>query len=1112
MTNCWEARTPKDPPHSAVSTEDNNACLQSLYFAEMYWRRNDVADPVPSTCAWLLEHPTYCEWLGQDHGMLWIKGKPGAGKSTVLKHALETAEREIEQAVTLASFFFHGRGASLQKNVLGLFRSLLHQILKRNRNLLSKLTSIYKRRCETEGEFGKKWNWHEKQLQTFFKQHVVDAARTHKIRIYIDALDECGEDIAVELVEFFRRFTTPISICFSCRHYPFVALEGGNEIWVEQENAQDIKRYINDKIDTHVQQIDFAQIIRSEMVSRSKGNFQWVVLVLPRVLKMHKSRKSLLAIQTMIGNIPAELDELYTKLLQFVDDYERAQSLRLLQWIAFAFRPLNLRELRLARVVGADTTYKSLRECRKSELYVDTDEDMERIVCDLSKGLAEVVGNDSERVAQFVHQSVKDFLLERGGFQILDHACEGTVVGRGHFWLSRSCIKYMSMREIQSFATTLEEVGWDEVDVMKWADYLSWLKYSASFWLEHAGEVEKAKIPQVDLLALNRAPENSDPYSWPAFYQVLRSWEPGVYTAGSHLLHLASGYGLLSVVNAMLPQMVCVDQIDGDHRTPLSIAACNGHKDVVGTLLDSDDVDVNSRDTEGDTPLSLAAQRGYENVVKMLITRDDVDVDSRNMYDDTPLALAAQGGYEAIVKMLITRDDVDVNSRNICDDTPLSLAAERGHEAIVKMLLNWSGVDVNPENVSGLTPISKAAAKEHISVAKLLLEQGPNLKIANHQLDMVIKETASHGFYGTMKLLFQDIVDVGTRDKIGRTLLFYAASHGHYHIVTLLLQQKVDPDIRGSEGRTPLSYAASSGHPATVKLLVQYNADIDSKDIQGRTPLSCVAYKGYLATVKLLLQHNADVDSKDIEGRTPLSYAASHSYQPYGYLDTFNLLIQYSTDIDSKDDMGRTPLSYAASSGYLAVVKLLIQHNADINSKDIEGRTPLSYAASRGDSEVVKLLLKGVSNADQRDEDGRTPLSYAVSFGNREVAEAILERTDININSKDNDGRSPLSWALLVWSIRNVPVVKLLLKQDDIVVTEKDRDLMEKESEHLEVDFSLSEEEEGEEESERESEEESEEAGSEAEQNSKARSRDWSRSDSERPRKRIRTGTVVLSD
>jgi adenylylsulfate kinase-like enzyme len=48
------------------------------------------------TCSWLIRKPEYLDWLNpsklsQHHGFLWIKGKPGAGKSTVMKFALAYA-------------------------------------------------------------------------------------------------------------------------------------------------------------------------------------------------------------------------------------------------------------------------------------------------------------------------------------------------------------------------------------------------------------------------------------------------------------------------------------------------------------------------------------------------------------------------------------------------------------------------------------------------------------------------------------------------------------------------------------------------------------------------------------------------------------------------------------------------------------------------------------------------------------------------------------------------------------------------------------------------------------------------------------------------------------
>jgi hypothetical protein len=83
-----------------------------------------------------LDHSKYKEWLDpanlmQHHGFLWISGKPGAGKSTIMKFAYLNFKRvsHCKSAVT-ASFFFHARGHSLEKSINGMYRSLLLQLLE----------------------------------------------------------------------------------------------------------------------------------------------------------------------------------------------------------------------------------------------------------------------------------------------------------------------------------------------------------------------------------------------------------------------------------------------------------------------------------------------------------------------------------------------------------------------------------------------------------------------------------------------------------------------------------------------------------------------------------------------------------------------------------------------------------------------------------------------------------------------------------------------------------------------------------------------------------------------------------------------------------------------
>ena len=948
---------------------------------------------------------------------------------------------------------------------------------------------------------------------------------------------------ATELVEFFRFFAVPISICFSCRHYPFVALEGGKEVCVEQENEQDIENYINDKISTHVQRVGIAQVIQNGMVSRSQGNFQWVVLVLPRVLKMHKSRKSLLAIQIMIRNIPAELNELYTNLLKFVDEYERVQSLRLLQWISFAFRPLTLSELRFALAMGADTPYKSLRECQSSELYVDTDEDMERIVCDLSKGLAEVVGNHGERVAQFVHQSVEDFLLEQG-FQSLDHTSTGTVVGRGHFWLSRSCVKYFLMKEIRDSSISTQNY-FNELRRIEESFYM--LDYSLDYLVQHVKYVDVANMPQDDLLALDS--EHTDRISlppWFAVYQQLQihsDQRRHIYSElnGGTLLHAAANYNLIGVVKAILARIPRADQKDQGSRTPLFTAAEKGHIGVVEVLIGRDDVDLNSK-CNGHTPLSIAAKMGHIDLVEMLINRDDVDVNSK-CNGHTPLYIAVKMGHEVMVEMLMNRDDVDVNSKDCDGETPLSVASTQAQKAIVKMLINKEGVDVDSKNSSGETPLSLAATMGHEAIVKLLVKRnGVNvdsksydgntplsLAAANSNKAVVkmlmnrddvnvnsmdqegytpLHKAVSGGHKGTVRMLMsREDVNVNSKNYSGETPIFIAAARKHEIIVKILMNRDgIDLDTKNRYGDTPLTEAARSRHPSIAKVLLERSVALSPKEWQLRMALSVAAGHGHYEMVKLLHQHHANTDSKDSEGRTPLSYAAScgvrykvvkllrhqhidlntKSFKPplahvasNGHYKIVKLLLQENANADSRDREGRTPLSYAAICGHYEIVKLLLRYNANADPRDSKGRTPLSYAASGGHDEIVKLLLEKSSNADQKDNDGRTPFSYAVCNGHKEVVEAFAERGDVDINSKDISGRSPLSWALInVRSLRMfaqlecVAVVKFLLKQNHIVVTEEDKYVMEAASHCEDPSVSQTEEEESEEEESEEEEDE----------------------------------------
>jgi predicted ATPase len=95
------------------------ALLDSLKFEQINSRHRHIRDAHKRTCKWLLETPQYVDWqdpdkFGQHHGFLYIYGKPGAGKSTIMKFAV-TLPKETKGRTAVISFLFHARGGGLEK-------------------------------------------------------------------------------------------------------------------------------------------------------------------------------------------------------------------------------------------------------------------------------------------------------------------------------------------------------------------------------------------------------------------------------------------------------------------------------------------------------------------------------------------------------------------------------------------------------------------------------------------------------------------------------------------------------------------------------------------------------------------------------------------------------------------------------------------------------------------------------------------------------------------------------------------------------------------------------------------------------------------------------------
>jgi len=156
-----------------------------------------------------------------------------------------------------------------------------------------------------------------------------------------------------------------------------------------------------------------------------------------------------------------------------------------------------------------------------------------------------------------------------------------------------------------------------------------------------------------------------------------------ITSKGWTVLHIASFFGYMDLVNLFLNCAADVDPEDNDMRTPLMLAAMNGHYKVVESLLtvkaDQDHVDKTLQ-----TALHLAAKEGNIETVEVLVANKAV-VDLEDSKGKTAFFLAAEEGHVGVMNSLLNAGaDKYHTDKNGC--TALSLAGNAGHKEVEPFL------------------------------------------------------------------------------------------------------------------------------------------------------------------------------------------------------------------------------------------------------------------------------------------------------------------------------------------------------------------------------------------------------------------------------------------
>ncbi|KAH7148036.1 ankyrin repeat-containing domain protein [Fusarium sp. MPI-SDFR-AT-0072] len=698
-------------------------------------------------------------------------------------------------------------------------------------------------------------------------------------------------------------------------------------------------------------------------------------------------------------------------------------------------------------------TYTTISELRAHGNWSDCVSQFEMRVRHISRGLVEFQnrdvyeqyepeGEEWSREAQFIHQSAADFVAQKFLTNIDEGSLSRSPAGAGHYEISRSFLRYLTLEEILNGNYLSRE---------KLSATFPLMPYGVTFLLDHIRGVEEGGICQADLVTLSQW---NQPERLKMLARIWRIMDPegthaprGWPFPGASVLHLVIAFGSASLMD---------------------------------TLLQKESSNLGVEDLEGNTPLQLALREDRQELALMILHR------SRKWQTDHDAIFLAETPSGPSVPSIYLGH---INTTNVDGDTPLSLAVSIKADKVIRSLIE-AGAEIKHEK----SVVFYAISQRNKALVSQLIKGGSELEGAvffatqclvrinddDQSLLELLKDLLEAGgntrrFTGVEIDDFSEIDDDEEEDE-DEEAIFAALHGGKTAVVSLLLSHGSSANLRDQNNTVPILLAVESRQVDIATVLFRDSPKtIFSEDIEGMTAVKLVILTAQvdlallfvkegggvltlpevfynaiefrqLEIVDALLQRDADIieiaNQEWLDWDTPFLEAV-HEWDG----NMVDLLLRTGKiDISVRTKDGYTPFLVAVQVGSPNIVKLLLDTGKiGVNQEDFEERAlsamsiideyqdmhdavlgPFSigewhyevmgdflwWAIKGGKLRMMKLLLDESIVDTNRTVEGQTPPMWAMQRGKEDVVKVLLSSIRVDLHFSNELGRTPFSWAL----------------------------------------------------------------------------------------------------
>ena len=460
-------------------TREELECLRNFITSNYREDKDRNEQRVPETCMWFLEHEAFLRW-SQDPtaSLLWVSADPGCGKSVLSRALVDEGLLKSEIQITTVCYFFFKDDDSSRKDSTNALCALLHQLYIQKPALLKYAIVDFQNHGEhLRHKFSTLWD--------ILEQSAADS-EAGQIICVLDALDECSKAERENLIRQISRFNSSrdkrhTKLKFFATSRPYSDIERAFHRDIEDMTlislrGEDESEKISKEIDLVIHHrlpricsarspplgLEVQDTLMSCLRKVKHRTYLWLHLVLDVIQDTLLSTKSHL--ERLVNRLPRTVEDAYEKILEKVDTAEYAQEARsLLHIVVAAFKPLTLRELRIALAIKENLEYGE--PCQSLD---DLELESEQAFRMRARNLCGLFLSIVDSKVYLIHQTAKEFLvsadlkdrsasLAKPTSEVWKHSLAPV---ESNIILLKICVSCLLLRKIDRKHTFIEYAGW----------------------------------------------------------------------------------------------------------------------------------------------------------------------------------------------------------------------------------------------------------------------------------------------------------------------------------------------------------------------------------------------------------------------------------------------------------------------------------------------------------------------------------------------------------------------------------------------------------------------------------------------------------------------------